>query len=207
MTLVKVCGITSLDDARAAVECGADILGFIFAKSPRHITPAQAEKIAEKLPPFTVKVGVFVNENPRLVLKLASAIGLSAAQLHGDERPEVLSNFYPLPVIKAFRIKDKSDLAFLPAYITASAFLLDAFVAGKRGGTGRTFDWKLAVSAKQIGNPVILSGGLTPENVSDAIRKVDPYCVDVNSGVESRPGKKDLRKLKKFISNCKRASR
>ncbi len=206
MVLVKVCGITNLDDARAAVEYGADILGFIFAKSPRHITQAQAGKIIAKLPPFTLKVGVFVNENPRAALKLASTVGLSAAQLHGEERPESLSYFHPLPVIKAFRLKDKSDLSFLPDYINASAFLLDTFVAGKRGGTGKTFDWRLAVSAKQIGNPIILSGGLTPANVAEAIRKVNPYCVDVNSGVELKPGRKDLKKLKRFILNCKKAS-
>ena len=207
MVLVKVCGITNLDDARAAVDYGADILGFIFAESPRQITQAQAGKIIERMPPFTIKVGVFVNENPQAALKLASAVGLSAAQLHGEEQPETLALYHPLPVIKAFRIKDKSDLALLPGYITASAFLLDAFVAGKRGGTGKTFDWKLAVSAKHIGNPIILSGGLNSANVSEAIRKVNPYCVDVNSSVESRPGKKDLKKLKRFLANCKRASR
>ncbi len=206
MTLIKVCGITNLEDALAAVEYGANILGFVFAKSPRQVTAAQAGKIIEKLPPFTAKTGVFVNETPAAVLKLAASIGLSAVQLHGEESPELLPLFHPLPVIKAFRIKDRSDLALLPAYITASAFLLDTFVAGKRGGTGKTFDWKLAVSAKEIGNPVILSGGLNPGNVSEAIKKTSPYCVDVNSGVESKPGKKDLKKLKKFIQNCKQAS-
>ena len=206
MVLIKVCGITNLDDARAAVEFGANILGFVFAKSPRQVTVTQAGRIIEKLPPFALKTGVFVNETPAAVLKLAFSIGLSAAQLHGEEIPELLPHFHPLPVIKAFRIKDKSDLAILPAYITASAFLLDTFVAGKRGGTGKTFDWRLAVSAKHIGNPIILSGGLTPANVSEAIKKVNPYCVDVNSGVESRPGKKDLKKLKRFILNCKKAS-
>ena len=203
MTRVKICGITNIDDALLAVEYGADSLGFVFAKSPRQITAQAARKIIEKLPPFIGKIGVFVNEPPSNVQRVARECGLTAIQLHGEEIPEFCVSLHPLTMIKAIRVKDEKDIKILSAYSFVTAYLLDSYTADKKGGTGKKFDWKLALLAKKFNKPIILSGGLGPDNVAEAVKIVKPYAVDVSSGVESKPGRKDKNKLKKFIEKAK----
>ena len=199
---VKICGITSLEDALVAIVAGADALGFIFFdQSPRYIKPAKAAAIIEKLPPFVTKVGVFVNALIPALLDVANQTRIDALQLHGDEPPQHCASS-PGQVIKAFRVKDESSLAALRSYDVA-AFLLDSYVAGQLGGTGEKFNWDLAVEAKQFGKPIVLAGGLTPENIGDAVAKVSPYGVDVSSGVELSPGRKDHDKVRRFISRAK----
>jgi phosphoribosylanthranilate isomerase len=203
VTRVKICGITCLEDAGAAVAAGADALGFIFAPgSPRRVEPATAARMAAALPPFVTTVGVFVNQPLEEILEVACRCRLQMIQLHGAEPPD-LARRLPLPVIRAIRVKDETSLAATAAY-PARAFLLDAFVEGREGGTGRTFPWALAVLAKPAG-PIILSGGLTPENVGEAVRRVRPYAVDACSGVECRPGRKDPRKLEEFVAHVRTA--
>ena len=200
-TRVKICGITCLEDALVAAEAGTDAVGFIFWKgSPRHIEVADAVRIIAALPPFVTAVGVFVNEEPRVINGIVKAAALGAVQLHGDEGPETAAEVGS-KVIKAVRVKGPEDIGGLDAF-KVSAFLLDTYKEGTRGGTGETFDWDLAVRAKPLGH-VILSGGLTPENVADAIGRVSPYAVDVGSGVEAEPGRKDHGKIKKFMENVK----
>lgn len=208
MVKVKICGITNLEDALAAAEYGADALGFIFyEKSSRYITPADAIPIIKKLPPFITTVGVFVNEPVDKVKQVKGLTGIDIIQLHGDETPEMCGAIGN-KVIKAFRIGGKGqgarDKAILEAiaHYPASAYLLDTHREGLPGGTGETFDWNLAVKAKRYGR-IILAGGLTPDNVAEAVKKVRPFAVDVSSGVEKRPGKKDLNKVKKFIERAK----
>ncbi len=204
MVKVKICGITNLRDARVAVEAGADALGFIFAPSPRLVTPEKARNIVKRLPPFVTPVGVFVNEEIGCLLDVATYTGVKAVQLHGDETPsyvkEVMRNglFWG---IKAFRIKTKKDLTKLKTY-KPHAFLLDSYQKGQLGGTGKPFPWELAREARELGT-IILAGGLNPENVQEAIRTVQPYGVDVSSGVESSPGRKDRRLVKEFVQTAK----
>ena len=200
MAKIKICGITNLSDAQAASQLGADAVGFIFAKSPRRISPSKAGKIAASLPPFISKVGVFVNEKSSRVNKIAKECRLDYVQLHGEESPEYVKKI-KLPVIKALRIKDRSTLRQIKK-LKVEALLLDTYEKGRRGGTGKTFNWNIAKAAKKFGIPVILSGGLTPGNVSRAIKKVKPYAVDASSGVELYPGKKSIMKLKKFIKRA-----
>jgi phosphoribosylanthranilate isomerase len=195
---VKICGITNLPDAQAAVAAGADMLGFVFcAASPRHMTVAAVADIARQLPPYVVKVGVFVNPAESDVFEAISRCGLNLLQFHGDERPEFCTQFGVMSV-KAFRMRDAASLAALPRYPT-DAWLLDTYAAEQAGGTGKTFNWDLAVEAGNLGRPIFLAGGLTPENVADAVRRVRPFAVDVSSGVESSPGKKDHAKVRAFI--------
>ena len=202
---VKICGITNLEDAQAAVDAGADALGFVFCESsPRKLSAGIAAEIIARLPPFVAKAGVFVNANEESVRGAVGECGLDTLQFHGDETPEFCRKFSPLKVYKAFRIQDLESLQALPAYKT-DAWLLDSFVPDKPGGTGATFNWDLAAEAKKIGRPVILAGGLTPENVAEAVRKVRPFAVDVSSGVESSPGKKDHTKVRRFIAAAKAA--
>lgn len=198
MVRVKICGITNLEDARLAVELGADALGFIFAESPRHITAEKAKAIILTLPPFVSKVGVFVNEEKGRVKEIASICGLDTLQFHGDEPPLYCQDFEE-KIIKAFRIGKAFDLSILSQY-RVDAFLLDTFTSDAFGGTGKAFDWNVAAEAKKYG-PIILSGGLTAENVAEAIRLVQPYAADVSSGVEEQPGKKDRAKLKAFFES------
>ena len=198
MTRVKICGITSEADALAAVEAGADALGFMFYEaSARFIAAREAAAILGALPPFVVRVGVFVNATEERVREVAEECGLDALQFHGDETPEFCARFASR-VIKAFRVRDEESLKGLSAY-PVGAWLLDSYVPDQRGGTGALFNWDLALEAKTAGRPVILAGGLTPENVAEAVRRVQPYAVDVSSGVESSPGRKDPAKMRAFI--------
>lgn len=200
---VKICGITNLEDAEAAVAFGADALGFIFyKKSPRYIDPLRAAAIIRALPPFVIKVGVFVDEALEEVSRVREDASIDRVQLHGDETPGYCAEASP-GVIKAFRIHGRADIEKLALY-DVSAFLLDTYVDGVPGGTGETFNWEIAVEASAL-RRIILSGGLTPENVAGAVRMVRPYAVDVSSGVEAGPGKKDLEKMKKFIDEAKTA--
>lgn len=199
---VKICGITNAEDAQAAVAAGADLLGFVFYDgSPRHVTVEQAAAIARTIPPFVVRVGLFVNAPEELVGQALSACGLQLLQFHGDETPEYCRQFGAMSM-KAFRVKNAESIRELPAYPT-DAWLLDAFVPGQLGGTGHSFNWDLAIEAVNLGKPVFLAGGLTPANVAEAVRKVQPYGVDVSSGVESAPGRKDHAKVRAFIEAAK----
>jgi phosphoribosylanthranilate isomerase len=205
-TRVKICGITSEADANAVVDAGADALGFIFCKeSRRYIKPAEAAGIVTHLPPFVTPVGVFVNETLDGIVEAARTIGLGAVQLHGDEGPsfveEIMRALPGVPAIKAFRVKTEKDIDGLKVY-GASAFLLDAFSEKSRGGTGETFDWELAVKAKRFGR-IMLAGGLGPDNIVEAVSKVSPYAVDVSSGVETSPGRKDHAKIKKLMDRIR----
>jgi len=191
MARVKVCGMTCPEDAQMAVQFGADAIGFIFAPSPRRITPENAREITESVSPFVKTVGVFVNESPHVVREIMQYCGLDLVQFHGEESPWACGKFMPR-VIKAFRVRDESVLpSILPFQGKIRAVLLDAFSHERHGGTGQIFAWDIAVTAKRLRIPVILSGGLKPSNIGDAILKVNPFAVDVNSGIERRPGKKD----------------
>jgi phosphoribosylanthranilate isomerase len=194
---VKVCGTTRLKDALLAVECGADAIGFIFyKKSPRCVSVTTAKEICSNLPPFIHRVGVFVNETADTINRIAERCGLDAVQLHGDESPAFCKKI-KRRVIKVVRVKDVASLKEMSRY-AVDGFLLDTFKEDQWGGTGKVFDWELAARAKKY-SPVILAGGLNPRNVKAAIKKVQPYGVDVSSGVEQSPGKKDPKKMKAFI--------
>jgi phosphoribosylanthranilate isomerase len=196
MVRVKICGITNLEDAREAINLGADALGFNFYKrSPRYIEPAKAKPIIEALPPLISLVGVFVDEfSPERIRSIAHAIGLGTIQLHGSESPEY---------VKKFRVSENFDLTQLATF-RVGAYLLDAYDAKQLGGTGKTFNWDVAVQAKQHGR-VILAGGLSSENVADAVLQVRPYAVDVCSAIESEPGKKDPQKMEALFREVHRA--
>jgi phosphoribosylanthranilate isomerase len=199
---VKICGVTSVADALVAAEAGADVVGLMFyAKSPRYISLETAEEISRALPPFVLRAGVFVNPSEEEVMKAITRCGLSLLQFHGDETPEFCTQFGVMSM-KAFRIRDAASLAALPKYPT-EAYLLDAYSAEALGGTGEKFNWDLAIEAKKFGKPIFLAGGLTPENVAEAVAKVQPFGVDVSSGVESAPGKKDAAKVRAFIAAAK----
>jgi phosphoribosylanthranilate isomerase len=200
MIRVKVCGITNIEDALAAAEMGADALGFVLAASPRQVTPENLRRLVAELPPLIVKVGVFVDSPLDEVRRIMSDCGLNLAQLHGSESPEYCEALFPR-AIKAFQVKDATVLKQLPMY-QASAYLLDGYHSKLKGGSGQSFDWEIAQQARGLGH-IILSGGLTPENVARAIAIARPYGVDVSSGVEARPGKKDHRKLAAFIRAVK----
>jgi phosphoribosylanthranilate isomerase len=205
---VKICGITNKQDASAAVALGVDALGFIFAKSRRLIEPEKARAIIESLPPFVLSVGVFVNEAPTRIMEIAGFCGLDMIQFHGDESPDVCSAFMPR-AIKAFQLKDESSLEQIKPYRgKVRAFLFDTYSKEKRGGTGKTFDWSLAVNGSLQGMPIILSGGLSPSNIEYAVLTVKPYAVDLNSGVEKSPGRKDhnlMKQLMKVITQISNA--
>ncbi|OOP56633.1 MAG: N-(5'-phosphoribosyl)anthranilate isomerase [Candidatus Brocadia carolinensis] len=200
MMRVKICGITNSEDAQAAVELGADALGFVFARSSRQVTKEQARDIIEKLPPFVSPVGVFVDEKVETVKDICNFCGIHTIQLHGNEDPLYIHDLKGFKIIKAFRIKEEDDLMCL-SYYKPHAFLLDSYVKGVMGGTGMAFNWEIAQQAHNYGN-IILSGGLTPENITEAVRMVRPYAVDVSSGVEASPGKKSRELMKQFITNA-----
>jgi len=199
---VKICGITSAEDGVAAAEAGADALGFIFyEESPRYVAIEAASAIIRRLPPGIVKVGVFVNAEDEFVLRAIGECGLNLLQFHGEETPDYCVQF-GLMSMKAFRVRDLESLKQLLSYQT-DAWLLDAYSATQHGGTGERFNWKLALEARKWGKPIFLAGGLTPENVATAVKEVQPYAVDVSTGVESSPGKKDHDKVRAFIAAAK----
>lgn len=208
MVRIKICGITSAADAQAAIEAGANLLGFNFyAKSPRHISEDQAAEIRSKLPKRVKAVGIFVNRLVADVITLRSSVKLDAVQLHGDESPETVAEIASVvPVIKAFRVEPEFPITTLDEYSRAFAFLFDAAHTDQYGGTGRTTDWDVARRAS-LKHRIILAGGLKVENVTAAVRIVRPYGIDVASGVESSPGKKDHDLLREFIKEVRRAER
>ena len=198
---VKICGMTNLKDVKVAVDGGVDAVGFIFyKKSPRSVTMQAVRKIVLELPPFVDSVGVFVNETAEQINKIADRCNLDRVQLHGNESPTFCKKIRRR-VIKAIRVKDIQSLKKLSDY-PVSSFLLDTFSEDQYGGTGRVFDWNLAYPAKKYG-PIILAGGLTPNNVRQAIQRIQPYGVDVCSGVESQPGIKDHKMMQTFLKNVK----
>lgn len=208
MVKVKICGITNWADARRAIEGGADLLGFNFvATSPRYVTPAKARRMVRKLPREISAVGVFQNESEAKMLEIARSVGLDQLQLHGEETPAMVERLrgklgVAKSVIKALRVRKpfrpRQFTLQLAAYKRADAILLDGYSRKARGGTGKTFDWQIARRAGRH-RRIFLAGGLTPENVAEAIRTARPYGVDVCSGVESRPGKKDPAKLRGLL--------
>ncbi|MBU0759548.1 MAG: phosphoribosylanthranilate isomerase [Candidatus Omnitrophica bacterium] len=201
---VKFCGITSSGDAEKAIEAGADSLGFVFFKdSPRYVTPEYAEAIIKTLPPFVTGVGVFVNEDLRFIEDCVEKCGLSAVQLHGDESPEYCLRFKNLnmkgvKLIKGIRVKDEESTRSIED-CNADAILLDSYKADMYGGTGKVFDPSLAMLAKEYDRRLIISGGLNPDNVREMIKEIRPYGVDVSSGIESSPGKKNVELMEEFI--------
>jgi phosphoribosylanthranilate isomerase len=203
MTMVKVCGITNPADARVAAEAGADAVGFIFAESPRLVSAEEARRISLALPENVLKVGVFVNAPPEEVLRVAREAGLDLAQLHGDETPEAVAAVRAagLPVMKALRVRNADDLADVERF-DADLFLLDAYSEKARGGTGERFDWGVAKSLKGRGN-IVVSGGLAPENVREALDFFEPYGVDASSSLEDAPGKKNEESVRRFIVAAK----
>lgn len=197
MTKVKICGITNVRDARAAVAAGADFLGLNFyVGSPRCVTPAVARGIAESVKGRVKIVGVFVNESPWVVMERAGQVGLDYAQLHGDESPEIVAQVVRVvPVIKALRVQGDLRASDLRRFKKASAVLLDGFDKSARGGTGKTFDWEVARRLAQ-GRRIFLAGGINAENAAEAIRVARPYAIDLCSGVESKtPRRKDKAKI------------
>lgn len=185
-----------------AVEAGADALGFVFAPSPRQVTAQGVCEILRELPPFVTTVGLVVNQEPLPFLEVSP---LDVIQFHGDETPEVVARL-GRRAVKAFRVRSDEDLQVVPRYESVSAFLLDAYVPGVAGGTGHRFPWELARQAQRYGKPVIVAGGLTPENVALCVETTRPYGVDVSSGVEAAPGKKDAAKVRDFIQAARQAS-
>ncbi|MEW6512067.1 MAG: phosphoribosylanthranilate isomerase [Bacteroidota bacterium] len=201
---VKICGITRIEDALYAADEGADAVGFIFVRtSPRYVTPEAAAAIVRHLPPFVTPVGVFVNEGRESIRETIEVSRIRCLQFHGEESPSELEEWL-LPVIKSFRIGNGLTPPGRETY-HADAYLLDTYVSGIPGGTGKTFDWSVARSAAAIG-PIILSGGLNPLNVGEAIRAIRPYAVDVSSGVESAPGVKDRYKIREFFDAVRRSA-
>lgn len=203
---IKICGITSAEDAALAAEAGADAIGLIFTDSPREVTAEQARTIIGGLPPWVTPVGVFVNRDPAEVVEMAREVGLGAIQFHGDEPPCTVKDLgRQFKVIKAFRIGSEADLADARDYLAEcrpDGCLIDARVEGQYGGTGRTAPWLLVAGVGDEFQPLILSGGLTPKNVAEAIRVVRPWGVEASSGVESSPGKKDPQKVRDFVRNA-----
>jgi len=203
MVRVKICGITNIDDALLAIEAGADALGFVFHdNSPRYIAPDKAAAIIAALPPFVQTVGVFVNLEADTINRTAEQCRLDLVQLHGDETPGFCAKMCRR-VIKGFRIRDITSLEPMVHYRVA-ACLLDAYSPQEYGGTGLSFNWETAMIAKEFGTPIILAGGLTPDNVQEAVEKVLPFGVDVSSGVERAPGIKDPEKVREFIRRAKK---
>jgi len=197
---VKICGITTLSDALLAAELGADMLGFIFyAKSPRAIEPAAARAIIDRLPPYVTPVAVVVNESVEAVRRILDESGCLVAQLHGDESSAFLEAL-GRPAMRAVAVAEMADLDAIPHYPLARAILLDTKVPGQSGGTGRTFDWHIAREARRYGRPIVLAGGLCPENIADAIRIAQPDAVDISSGIEAAPGRKEHEKMRQLFA-------
>jgi len=204
MTFIKICGITNIDDARAAVAAGADALGFNFYKpSPRYIAPPAAREIVEQLPSSILTVGVFVNEDsPESVKKIASEAGVTAFQLHGDESPAYCRELSDRYVIKTLTVSGDFDIQMVQDYARArdvNAIMLDTRDNNLRGGTGRVFDWSVAIEVNKVVPKLFLAGGLSPENISEAIELVRPYAVDACSALEDRPGIKNHERMRAFV--------
>lgn len=199
---VKVCGLTNLADAQQAVDYGADLIGFIFASSPRQVSSKEVQRIINNLTGDFAAVGVFANQDLATVQRIAQDCNLDYLQLHGSESPSYCEQLAE-PIMKAFSIKDRDSLAELEKY-KVERYLLDTYHPDKLGGTGETFNWELAQEAKQYG-PVFLAGGLEPDNVQEAIEQVNPAGVDVSSGVEAKPGEKNYKKLKLFMQRAKKS--
>lgn len=203
-TAIKVCGLTRVDDALAAARLGANAIGVVlYSESPRFVTHEQARRIVDAVPPFVTTVALMVNPSAEQVNGVIEQVRPALLQFHGDESPEFCTSF-SVPYIKALRVKPETDLLqYSRTYASAKGLLLDAFVAGTRGGTGAVFDWSLI--PRELSLPLILAGGLNPDNVSEAIRRVRPWAVDVSSGVEVEKGKKDAALIAAFIRGVKDA--
>jgi len=202
---VKICGIRSLEEAEAAINAGADALGFNFwPNSPRYTTPGAAKAVIGALSPIVSFVGVFVNDEAKRIAEIAAELNLNAVQLHGDEPPEFCESLSAIKTIKAIRVGQDFDLNVIKRYATCMV-LLDSNIKGSYGGTGQRFDWRIAIEAKQLAR-IILAGGLNSDNVWDAITHVRPAAIDVCSGVESEPGRKDFDKLTRFMAIVARAN-
>ena len=201
-TRIKICGIKHRDDALKAVECGADAIGLIFVeKSPRYVSLTDARVIAESLPPFVTSVGLFMNASEETVREALKVVPLNLLQFHGEESPEFCDQF-GVPYVKVLRMRENVNvIAFTQEYPNAAGILLDTYHE-KGGGTGESFDWNLI--PEDVSVPLILAGGLTPENVASAVETVKPYAVDVSSGVESEPAVKDHKKIEQFIKEVLR---
>jgi phosphoribosylanthranilate isomerase len=201
MTRVKFCGFTHQDDVAQAVALGADALGFVFyGPSSRYVSPEHAQTLTRSVPAFVTRVGLFVNEEAETVQRIFEIAGLNLIQYHGEESPE-FCDAIGLPYIKAFRVRKGMDLRTeMDRYPHASGFLLDAYVKGQPGGTGERFDWELI---PQSHAPIILAGGLTPDNAKDAIDQVAPWALDVSGGIETKPGRKDPDKMARFMNACR----
>ena len=206
MTRIKICGITNLDDGLEAIAAGVDALGFVFVpNTPRYITPSQAKSIIKQLPPFVTNVGLFVDSKLGEIEDTINHCKLDAVQLHGNEPPEICSHIrLQTKIIKSFHVKNESQVLKnkIDNY-RVDAYLLDTFIKGKSGGTGQTFDWRIA---EGLGPRIILAGGLTPNNIRTAITQVQPYGVDVSSGIEKSPGKKDTGKIYAFVDQVRQAN-
>ena len=206
MTRIKICGITNLDDGLEAIAAGVDALGFVFVpNTPRYITPSQAKLVIKQLPPFITNVGLFVDSEIDEIEDIVNHCKLDAVQLHGNESPEMCSQIsLQTKVIKSFHVKKELQvLRNEIANYRVDAYLLDTFIKGKAGGTGQTFDWRIAEGLSQR---IILAGGLTPDNIGTAIAQLQPYGVDVSSGVEKSPGKKDTNKIYSFVRQVRKAN-
>jgi len=205
MVKIKICGITNIEDANWVANLGADYLGLIFAKdSKRKVSLDNAKEITSVVPPYIKKVGLFINEEPKVVDKMLALCKLDVLQFHGEETPEYCSQFKgAAEIIKGFRMKDEQSLEQISQY-DVDFYLLDAFVEGEWGGTGKVFNWDLALKAKDLGRPIFLAGGLNPENVTEAIKRVQPYAVDVASGVESSPRRKSVELMQEFIDKVRK---
>lgn len=201
MTRVKFCGLTHEEDVTRAVKLGVDALGFVFyAPSTRSVAPDHAAMLTSSVPAFVTRVGLFVNEQPEIIQSIFERTGLNLVQYHGDESPE-FCDAVGLPFIKAFRVRLGIDIQTeIDRYPKASGFLLDAYVKGQPGGTGERFDWELI---PQSDAPIILAGGLSPDNAKDAIEQVAPWALDVSGGIETKPGRKDPDKMMRFMNACR----
>lgn len=206
----KICGLTTAEDVAETIAAGADALGFVFANgSKRLVSPVQAAQLTRNIPVFIARVGLFVNETPETVERITRDCRLDTLQFHGEESPEYCARFQNIArVIKAFRVRDLESLTLelAPYSVSVDAILLDAFVPGQHGGTGARFDWEVARAISRNGTSVILAGGLDPSNVDVAIRQALPFAVDVSSGVEQFPGRKDPNKVRQFITQARKAA-
>jgi phosphoribosylanthranilate isomerase len=207
MTRIKICGITNHEDGEWAAECGVDAVGFNFADSPRRVEPRRARDILGRLEPLVTGVGVFVDSTVEEIKRILDLTGCTVAQLHGDEPESYIAELAPRAVVKAIRVKGTLDGEGLAGYKEARAILLDTYVEGRAGGTGRRFEPEVAAQLVQEGWRVIMAGGLTPEYVRDVVSSVRPYGVDVSSGVESAPGSKDPAKVERFVAMVRAADR